>query len=268
MKHHLLLIIVLGTTTALNWFSPAMALADEDLITTKYPPCDYMMCQYEKGNIDAVILSHARDHQTIMFGEIHDSVLVGAPRPLEDSLYVISLLDDLYALGYRYLALEVQADAPPHTHSADIVRFLQDYRNDNFAPAADYPHAKPGWIELIIKSMAHGYQVIFIDSAKPGIDRDATMYATMKREIFDNNPNAKVLVYIGAHHICEMETIAGFTSFPGKRKPLGLLLSDYTNGKNYSVYMGFPTDTPMGCDLFISNFIWGPFKQMLHNGAE
>ncbi len=65
------------------------------------------MCQYEKGNIDTIILKHAKISQTVMFGEIHDSVLSGAPAPVGDSLYVVSLLLKLRAIGYKYLALEV-----------------------------------------------------------------------------------------------------------------------------------------------------------------
>ena len=49
-----------------------------------HPPdvCGYYMCGYEKENIDTVILAHARESRSVMFGEIHDSVVAGAPPPL------------------------------------------------------------------------------------------------------------------------------------------------------------------------------------------
>ena len=63
--------------------------------------CDYYMCQFEEGNIDALILSHAQLSRTVMFGEIHDTVLAGAPAPVGDSLYVASLLPDLRRIANR-----------------------------------------------------------------------------------------------------------------------------------------------------------------------
>jgi hypothetical protein len=53
------------------------------------------MCKYEKGNLDTVIIEHAKESRTVMFGEIHDTVISGSPPPIEDSRYVISLLPEL-----------------------------------------------------------------------------------------------------------------------------------------------------------------------------
>ncbi|MEJ2639768.1 MAG: hypothetical protein P8010_09350, partial [Desulfosarcinaceae bacterium] len=101
----------------------------EPLYTLTEPiHCDYYMCQYEKGNIDAIILTHAKVSQTIMFGEIHDTVLAGTPAPVGDSLYVVSLLPSLRTIGYKYLALEVDKQALKPGHSFDMVRFYEAYR--------------------------------------------------------------------------------------------------------------------------------------------
>jgi hypothetical protein len=77
------------------------------------------------------------------------------------------------------------------------------------------------------------------------------MFETIKREIFAEHHDAKVVVCIG-----EQETETGIFIGTGKKKPLGFFLNQYTGGKNFSVYMGDSTDTPVGCDLFISYFIW------------
>ena len=41
-----------------------------------------------------------------------------------------------------------------------------------------------------------------------------------------------------------------------KKRLLGYFLDRYTKEKNFSVYMGHSDDAAVGCDLFISYFIW------------
>jgi len=228
--------------------------------------CDYPMCQYEKGNLDTVIIEHAKESRTVMFGEIHDTVLSGSEPPIEDSRYVISLLPELKKIGYTYLALEVNEDEKLKGHSSDIVRFYKDCVSGKEPCEKEYCHAKPGWIELLKSAMDLGYRIKFIDTPVGGTlgfsSRDARMFMKIKSEIFEKDEKAKVALYVGANHVIEQETYAGIYSHKGKRKPLGLLLDEYTNGKNYSVYMGHTYDTPAKCDLFISFFIWETFNSL------
>jgi hypothetical protein len=226
--------------------------------------CDYYMCQYEKGNIDTVILEHAKLSQTVMFGEIHDTVLTGAPAPVGDSLYVVSLLPELMAIGYRYLALEVDKTAQTEGHSRDLVRFHAACRQGRCGGTKRYPHAKPGWIGLVGRAIELGYEIRFID-VPPGAGfrhRDREMYENLKREIFDRDEAARVIVYIGANHIGEQPTHTGIYLYKGKRRPLGYYLDAFTRGRNFSVYMGHPWDTPEGCDLFIGDFIWNLYEEV------
>ena len=225
--------------------------------------CDYFMCQYEKANIDEIILSRAKESQTVMFGEVHAAVIAGDPPPVEDSRYVISLLKSLKTIGYDYLALEVKASALPGSHSHDLVSYLDDYTKGQPVIKAHYPFAKPGWVELMAAALAYQYKLVFIDRPNGGEDRDAAMYHAMQTDIFSKDPNAKVLVYIGANHIMENESTGGFVSRSGRRKSLGFLLNQYTKGHNFSVYMGYPWDTPVGCDLFIGRFIWNTYRNLI-----
>jgi hypothetical protein len=222
--------------------------------------CDYYMCQYEKGNIDAIILAHAKLSQTVMFGEIHDTVLAGAPAPVGDSLYVVSLLPELRAIGYEYLALEVDKAAQKPGHSFDVVRFHESFHRGEALIEKAYVHAKPGWIGLVRSAMELGFKIRFIDVApkrRAGFfPRDREMFVNLQGEIFDRHADARVIVYIGANHIGEQPTPSGIYLYKGKRRPLGYFLDDYTGGRNFSVYMGHPWDTPEGCDLFIGDFIW------------
>lgn len=230
--------------------------------------CDYLMCQYEKTNIDQIILYHAKMNQTVMFGEIHDTVIIGYPPPIEDSRYVISLLYDLKEMGYEYLALEVNETSLPKSHSHDMMRFLSNYIEGQHISEEEYPFIKPGWMELTTAALENEYKLVFINRPFRGKDRDAAMYYAMQTDIFNDNPDAKVLVYIGANHISENETSGGLSSRLGMRKPLGFLLNKYTKGRNFSIYMGYPWDIPMGCDLFIGDFIWNTFKNAMYTGVS
>jgi hypothetical protein len=228
--------------------------------------CGYPMCQYEKENLDTVIIGHASESQIVMFGEIHDTVCSESPPPVADSRYVISLLPELKKIGYGYLALEVDADGREKCHSNDIVRFYRDYRNGKEIRETDFCYAKPGWIQLVKRAADLGYRIKFIDAPLGGrggvSSRDAEMFKKVKSEILNQDEKAKIVVYVGAHHVIEKETYEGVYLHRGKVKPLGLLLDEYTKGKNFTVYMGHTHDTPAKCDLFISYFIWETYGKL------
>lgn len=235
-----------------------MVAPDSGFADSGIADCGYQMCEYEKGNIDEIIIEHAGKSRTLMFGEIHDSVLEGTPPPLADSEYVVSLLPALKKIGYGWLALEVKKDAKENTHSKDILRFHEAYVNGRETDREKYVYAKPGWIDLIGKASDLGYRIRFIDvhEGSGNLSRDRGMFEKIRRDIFEKDATAKVVVYVGANHVLECETDEGRTFLGTKRRPLGLLLNTHTNGHNFSVYMGYAHDTPPGCDLFISHFIW------------
>jgi hypothetical protein len=138
-----------------------------------------------------------------------------------------------------------------------MLRCLQDYRRGKAIKPEDYPYAKPGWVELMVKALEIGFKPIFFDCSTTETDQDAEMFRAIREQVFDRDADARVLVYVGAGHISEVAGPPPFSRRPSKRRPLGLLLSIFTHGKNYSVYMGYPEDTPAGCDLIISRFVWG-----------
>lgn len=78
-----------------------------------------------------------------------------------------------------------------------------------------------------------------IDSDPPNgfgyLPRDRAMFESIKREIFDVRGDARVIVYVGAFHVAEHETETGIFLAAGKKKPLGVFLDQYTQGKNFSV---------------------------------
>ncbi len=253
-----LVVVMIIASHFFNGPAPIHAKAITDGRTSRQ--CTYFMCEFEKSNIDTIILEHAKTCQSIMFGEIHDNALADMPAPVQDSIYVVTLLGRLKKIGYDYLALEVNESAPAGTHSNDMVRFCRSYHRGQAVQAEQFPHVKPGWIELTRRAIDLDYAIRFIDAGQrngfANFPRDKAMYEAIKREVFDTHRDAKVIVYIGAFHVGERETETGVFSGTGKKKPLGFFLDQHTRGKNFSVYMGHPDDTPVGCDLFISYFIW------------
>jgi hypothetical protein len=207
-----------------------------------------------------------------MFGEIHDAAIEGMRLPIEDSQYVITLLSKLRKIGYEYLALEVNKNTEEEGHSYDIVSFYKAYIAEGYCHEEEYPNAKPGWIELIKEAIDIGYKIRFIDvfqrNSFSHFPRDEAMFEKIREEIFDEDRNAKIIVYIGANHIGENETQNGIYLYGGKQKPLGYYLNKYTKGNNYSVYMGNTYDSPVGSDLFISYFIWETFHKIDSNNCS
>jgi hypothetical protein len=85
------------------------------------------------------------------------------PAPVQDFSYVATLLRPLKRLAYEYLALEVNEQSPPETHSNDLVRFCRSYKKGEHVNGDQFPHAKPGWIELARQAIDLGYAIRFID---------------------------------------------------------------------------------------------------------
>ncbi len=163
-----------------------------------YNDCGYSMCQYEKGNIDAIMIEKAKNCQTLMFGEVHDNALAGNPPPIEDSLYVISLLPKLKDLKFNYLAVEVNKDSPKNNHSDDIIHFYEAYKNKKEPLKEIYLYARPGWIELMMVAIDLDFQICFIDVSLKNIKgkstRDKEMFKNLKNDIFAKDKNAKIII--------------------------------------------------------------------------
>jgi hypothetical protein len=105
-----------------------------------------------------------------------------------------------------------------------------------------------------------GSNLFFFTVSNSGLDRDEEMFLSIKHQIFDLDTQARVLVYVGANHISKLETYWRYAGRSIVHRPLDLLLNKLTHGRNYSVYVGYPDDTPVGCDLVIGSFVWTTFR--------
>ena len=131
------------------------------------------------------ILDKAKDQQVVMINEAHC-------KPLHRA-FTLSLLDDLYKQGFRYLAMEA----------------LSNYSSSSFQKIdinTGYYIAEPIAGELVRTALKLGYTLIpYEDTASSrhtGTQRDPVQAANIYKFI-QKDPAAKILVHGGYGHIAE-----------------------------------------------------------------
>jgi len=131
------------------------------------------------------ILDKAKDQQVIMINEAHC-------KPLHRA-FTLSLLDGLYKLGFRYLAMEA----------------LSNYSGQSFQKVdinTGYYIAEPIGGEMVRTALKLGYTLIpYEDTAAShhtGTQRDSVQAANIYK-CRQKDPAAKILVHAGYGHIAE-----------------------------------------------------------------
>lgn len=187
-------------------------------------------------SVDSIILENAAKSKTIFFGEVHWLS--------EDSEYIIHLLSGFKKLGFSYLGLEIIKENPKEKdkHSKALSKLVQDYKKGVPLASKDYSVALSGWAELIKVALDLGFEIVFFDEYPEtvgghGTPRDNAMFNNLKEEIFDKDPDAKVIIYCGNWHCAEQPIYE--TSTQKQEETLGYLLEKYTGGKNYSVILRY-----------------------------
>jgi hypothetical protein len=131
------------------------------------------------------IIDKAKDQQVIMINEAHC-------KPLH-RVFTLSLLDDLYKLGFRYLAMEALTN-----HSAQSVQKVDINTG--------YYLAEPIAAELVRKALKLGYTLIPYEDTTTthhsGTQRDSAQAANIYN-VLQKDPEAKILVHAGYGHISE-----------------------------------------------------------------
>ena len=129
----------------------------------------------------------ARNFQVIMINEAHN-------KPLHRA-FTLSLLQELYKKGFRYLAMEM----------------LNNYSNhslDKLTPATGYYSSEPVAGELIRTALDMGYKLVAYEDtlAMQGLhnanQRDSIQALNIYK-ILQKDPEAKILVHAGYGHIAE-----------------------------------------------------------------
>ncbi|MFI5151991.1 MAG: hypothetical protein ACHQET_01575 [Chitinophagales bacterium] len=126
-----------------------------------------------------------RNFQVIMLNEAHNNPLHRA--------FTLSLLEDLFRKGYRYLALE-------------MLNNFSNHQLDKLSPLTGHYCTEPVAGELIRVALQIGYQLISYEdtlaTSHSASQRDSIQAANIYK-VIQADPSAKILVHAGFGHIAE-----------------------------------------------------------------
>jgi len=176
-----------GTTYSfLGQHNQALAAFDKRNLTLKnlYDKVKGLSMQ---NAVDAIVEKSA-EHQIVMINEAHHVA--------QHRVLTYRLLKDLWEQGYRYLALE--------TLSENAEKELAD---EYVSESAGYYTVEPVFANLILYAQQLGFQLVSYDYGSETFGgteaREKSAAKNLREKIFDNNPDAKVIIHVGYSHINE-----------------------------------------------------------------
>lgn len=172
---------------ALRWFDGPEAArrpAESELALAGLEPADAV----------SVIVARANEERAVFVNEAHH---VPQHRAL-----TLALLEPLYALGFRYLALETLGVVSPDTLLNDRGYPLQ---------GSGFYSKEPLFGEVIRQALELGYTVVPYEASgeRTQDGRETGQARNLKEWIFDRDPGGRVLLHAGYAHIDESGLIAG-----------------------------------------------------------
>lgn len=134
-----------------------------------------------EDNIRKYIYEQAKSNQIVIINEIHWFT--------KERYFTHSLLQNLYNLGYRYLALEAL------TENADsiIQRGYAIYSSGFYTK-------DPQMSNMIRTAIKLGFKLIKYDSFND-TDREYTQAKNIYEQVLKENPSAKIIIHAGGDHI-------------------------------------------------------------------
>ncbi len=178
--------------------------------------------KYQFKNAKEVILQESQSHQIIFINEAHHSP--------QHRAFTLSLLQDLYNQGFRYLAAETFDETDDEVNQ----------RGYPLALKTGYYTDEPIYGELVRAARKIGYQIIAyedtsahcdpldIQSAADCIDlRERGQAKKLYDKVIKSHPNAKLLVHAGYGHIAKL----GFRHFT----PMAVYFEQLTGISPYSI---------------------------------
>ncbi len=134
------------------------------------------------------ILDVARTQTVVMVNEAHH---IAQHRAL-----TYDLLEGLWDSGFRYFALEALS-------SSEALPFDGPLKRNS-----GYYTQEPLFAYMISHALELGYKLIPYDSGGDTQTREKEAAANLKRDIFDKDPSAKILIHVGYSHIDESGWLA------------------------------------------------------------
>ena len=179
----------------------------------------------------------AHSNQFLLFGESHESPKTRA--------FVATLPDTLKQEGFTHFAIEVDA-----SKQGQIDEYL---KTGNKKALAGNTWINDEFLAILDACKKAGLKVVCIDDhSVPGENRDmsdAKMFKNLKRLVLDDNPRAKIAIYIGRSHISESQKLnfvqgGHIVDTPTKEGFLGYLLEMYAPNKSHSIAIIDPLERP------------------------
>jgi hypothetical protein len=205
-----------------------------------------MMLQVTSANaiqssesIESIVLNHSSKNKVIMFGGKHEAYR-------NDNDFVAELLPKLKEQGFEYLAIEFEKNPRKNSfhkiiqnYTYDILsirdmRYMWIYRERVFCA---------GTFDLIDTAKALGMRIVFYDADEGAYkfwyQREQIAFNNLRELIFNQDPDARVIVFCGALHINEKphDDIYGAapTGSYNKIKYLANYLDQDSRNRNFTV---------------------------------
>ena len=144
------------------------------------------MINYKAISAKDYILEQAKNTQIIIFNENHNQSL--------NRFYVHTLLKSFYELGFRYLALEAL--------------FTDSVVNKNKYPLLTdgFYISDPQFANMVREACSLGFRIVKYETLGQQLkNREYFQALNIKQQIFENDPNAKAIIYCGYGHGDESE---------------------------------------------------------------
>lgn len=144
---------------------------------------------YESSDAIKALVDEASSRQILMINEAHHIA--------QHRVLTFEMLEALWDIGYRYLALEA-LDAGAFPFEGPLNEKSGVYTNE------------PMFAYMIKRARAIGFQLISYDAGGSEIDeREKVAAHTIIKRIFENDEDAKVIIHVGYSHIDETNWLAG-----------------------------------------------------------
>lgn len=219
----------------------------------------------KQHDLENIVLNESQKNKVVMFGEKHGEYS-------KDSDFVKSILPFLKKQGFNYLALEIVKNPRTHLQIGKNWQMVKDYIDGKIEldEIPEYLQRSmnsgiKGWVGLAKAAKKLDIKVVCYDPNKEEYgsfnEREIKAFNNIKEDIFDKDPEAKILVYCGNLHIAENETDSQEIAFWERWNELGdgskgffclgYHLDKYTKGKNLTVNISPELYSEIEYDMFI-----------------